>query len=211
MADDRAQARREAAQLLGVDIEHLSPADNLRVDMVSSLRLVIDAEQAAVLSGNQADLGKLNVAVASLIALLPGQKLAEPVPVDGGPSDPRQIMLRTYMEMRRRGALAGEGLDGAKLRIERLTAELAAKDAEIASLRAGAPDESSASSGTNATAADNVVPMPRTPSVPPKPAPPAPATGLITDSADDEPWRAFCTDVDGVPLSGRGGKYWGPV
>jgi hypothetical protein len=61
--DDRSQARREAAALLGVDIDHLSPADGLRIDMVSALRLVIDHEQATVLSGNQADLGKLNVAV----------------------------------------------------------------------------------------------------------------------------------------------------
>jgi hypothetical protein len=41
-SDDRSQARREAAILLGVDIEHLSAADSLRVDMVSALRLVID-------------------------------------------------------------------------------------------------------------------------------------------------------------------------
>ena len=31
-SDDRSQARREAAILLGVDIEHLSAADSLRVD-----------------------------------------------------------------------------------------------------------------------------------------------------------------------------------
>jgi hypothetical protein len=76
--DDRSQARREAATLLGVDIDRLSPADGLRVDMVSALRLVIDAEQASVLSGSSADLGKLNVAVQSLIALLPGRELPEP-------------------------------------------------------------------------------------------------------------------------------------
>jgi hypothetical protein len=38
--NDLAQARREAATLLGIDIEHLSAADSLRVDMVSALRLV---------------------------------------------------------------------------------------------------------------------------------------------------------------------------
>src|SRR6202047_5109943 len=76
--DDRFQARSEAAALLGVDINNLSPADGLRIDMVSALRLVIDHEQATVLSGNQADLGKLNVAVQSLIALLPGRELPAP-------------------------------------------------------------------------------------------------------------------------------------
>jgi hypothetical protein len=76
--DDRSQARHEAAALLGVDIDHLSAADSLRIDMVSALRLVIDHEQASVLSGGSADLGKLNVAVQSLIALLPGRELPEP-------------------------------------------------------------------------------------------------------------------------------------
>jgi len=100
MADDRAQARREAATLLGVDIEHLSAADGLRVDMISALRLVIDSEQATVLAGGSADLGKLNVAVQSLIALLPGRELPEPA---SSRPDPRQIMLETYKRMRERG------------------------------------------------------------------------------------------------------------
>jgi hypothetical protein len=73
MADDRAQARQEAAILLGIDVENLSAADGLRVDMVSALRLCIDHEQANVLSGGSADLAKLNIAVQSLIALLPGK------------------------------------------------------------------------------------------------------------------------------------------
>ena len=78
--DDRTQARREAATLLGVDIDHLSAADGLRVDMVSALRLVIDSEQASpFFSGGSADLGKLNVAVQSLIALLPAISASGPI------------------------------------------------------------------------------------------------------------------------------------
>jgi hypothetical protein len=191
MADDRAQARREAAQLLGVDIEHLSPADNLRVDMVSSLRLVIDAEQAAVLSGNQADLGKLNVAVASLIALLPGQKLAEPAPAEGGPSDPRRIMWENYVAARRRGALAGEGLDGAKLTIERLKARIAELEAALA-VPGGSSGANAPVGGGNPP--DNVVPMPRTlspPSAPPKPAPAEDILQAGYSTGPAEPWRAF--------------------
>jgi hypothetical protein len=190
MADDRTQARLEAAALLGVDIERLSAADNLRVDMVSSLRLVIDAEQAAVLSGNQADLGKLNVAVASLIALLPGQKLAEPKPADGGPSDPRQIMLRTYMEMRRRGEAADptSTFEGRMAEIERLQAELASKDARIAELEA--------TLAGSVPLPPNVVPMRHATSEPSArppatPQPPAPATGGLLTDAVDEPWRPF--------------------
>jgi hypothetical protein len=196
MADDRAAAHREAATLLGVDIDHLSPADGLRIDMISALRLVIDSEQAAVLSGNQADLGKLNVAVQSLIALLPGQKLAEPAPVEGGPSDPRRIMWENYVAARRRGALAGEGLDGARLRIERLQAELASKDARIAKLEA--------SLAGSVPLPPNVVPLPRPPtertsgrsevSPSPPPAPPKPAEPMIDlragySTGPAEPWR----------------------
>jgi hypothetical protein len=103
--DDRSQARREAAALLGLDAEHLSPADDLRVDMVSALRLVIDSEQASVLDGGSADLAKLNIAVQSLIALLPGKEL----PKSGPREDPRQKMLEIYMEMRRRGEVPDEG------------------------------------------------------------------------------------------------------
>jgi hypothetical protein len=109
--DDRAQARREAAALLGVDIERLSPADNLRVDMVSALRLVIDSEQASVLDGGSADLGKLNVAMQSLIALLPGRELPEPA---SNREDPREAMWATYKQMRDRGAQFGIGYDGLK-------------------------------------------------------------------------------------------------
>src|SRR3984893_4946952 len=98
--DDRSQARREAAELLGVDIDHMSPADGLRVDMVSALRLVIDHEQSCVLSGGSADLGKLNVAVQSLIALLPGRELPKP---ESSREDPRQVMWEIYSEMRARG------------------------------------------------------------------------------------------------------------
>ena len=38
----------------------------------------IDHEQASILDGGSADLGKLNVAVQSLIALLPGRELPAP-------------------------------------------------------------------------------------------------------------------------------------
>ena len=105
-SDDRSQARSEAAALLGIDIANPSPADSLRIDMVSSLRLVIDHEQASVLSGSSADLGKLNIAVQSLIALLPGREL--PSPSDNHP-DPRQVMFKIYMEMRSRGEVPPEG------------------------------------------------------------------------------------------------------
>src|SRR6202047_105388 len=105
--DDRFQARSEAAALLGVDINNLSPADGLRIDMVSALRLVIDHEQASVLSGGSADLGKLNVAVQSLIALLPGRELPAP---ESQREDPREVMWQLYKTMRERGEIGLKAL-----------------------------------------------------------------------------------------------------
>jgi hypothetical protein len=124
-SDDRSQARSEAAALLGVDIDHLSPADSLRVDMISSLRLVIDSEQASVLSGGAADLGKLNVAVQSLIALLPGRELPAPAEQHG---DPRVEMLRIYMQMRERGeiGLTADRVAELEAESERLRGQLVA-------------------------------------------------------------------------------------
>jgi hypothetical protein len=163
MADDRAQARREAATLLGVDIEHLSAADGLRVDMISALRLVIDSEQASILSGGSADLGKLNVAVQSLIALLPSQKLPETSPVEGGPDDWRTIVWENYLEARRKGESADpmSTFEGRGREIEKLRAR-------VAELEASAPEcPNSVPSGepiNAATARDhavggNVVPL----------------------------------------------------
>jgi hypothetical protein len=70
-SNDLARARAEAAALLRLDPEHLSPADVLRCDIVASLRLVIDSAHADVLDGTQTDLGKLLVAVETLTKLLP--------------------------------------------------------------------------------------------------------------------------------------------
>jgi hypothetical protein len=209
--DDRAQARREAAQLLGVDVEHLSPADNLRVDMVSSLRLVVDAEQANILSGNSADVARLNVAVASLIALLPGKALPEPKPADGGPSDPRVHMWNTYLEARRRGeiAKAESTYEGALREVERLRAELAA----LKAAGVPAPGESTAP-----PLPDNVVKLstrvdnPSPPAAPPKPAP-QPQAAPTYDYNTDQSWRSHVLpDGTIIPTPfGGGSKYWGPV
>jgi hypothetical protein len=195
-SDDRTQARREAATLLGVDIDHLSAADGLRVDMVSALRLVIDSEQASILSGGSADLGKLNVAVQSLIALLPNRELPESA---ASRADPRQIMWATYLGMRKRGELFDgcSTYEGMKAEVERLRAEIAALKAGVP-----APDESGASSGANAPVGANVVPLSRPPSPPAAPA--ADVVDLRASRANgaggsagfrvgpaDEPWRRY--------------------
>jgi hypothetical protein len=190
MADDRAQARREAATLLGVDIDHLSAADGLRVDMISALRLVIDSEQATVLAGGSADLGKLNVAVQSLIALLPGREL--PAPASSRP-DPREAMWKIYSEMRARGAQFGLGYDGLKLKVEALEAELARKDAQIAELQAAS------ATAPSPQPPDNVVRLSRGSSPTPTAEDKrralaianAPVPESIRDTRPKEAWRDF--------------------
>jgi hypothetical protein len=206
--DDRTQARREAATLLGVDIEHLSAADGLRIDMIAALRLVIDSEQASILSGGQADLGKLNVAVQSLIALLPNRELPEPAPVDGGPNDPRVHMWNTYKQMRDRGADVGQGYDGALKRIATL-------EAEIAALKAGAPAPDLVAPETSGARAqpllpDNVVPMPR-PSSAPAAGPTvtnvtvaAPPSAPAYDYNANQDWKSYVNPDGSIRSTPRG-------
>jgi hypothetical protein len=221
-SDDRSQARREAAILLGVDINHLSAADGLRVDMISALRLVIDYEQAAVLDGGGADLGKLNVAVASLIALLPNREL----PSQERREDPRAALLALILQQRERAGVPDEGTTRAT--INALTAEnaqLKARLGDAPTLVELDPDPPR----SNVVPDIDVVPpceiADRDPGQRPGPddrkppvvieATPAPAAdadaldlraGFSTDNSDQS-WRNFATDVDGVPLSGRGRRY----
>jgi hypothetical protein len=187
-SDDRSQARREACELLGVDLDRLSVADALRVDMISALRLVIDHEQATVLDGGSADLGKLNVAVASLIALLPNRELPKPAverdPND--PSDPREQLWQAYMTARRNGGISDQGA---------LVDEIAVLKAENERLRAAAVP---AAPSPPVALPPNVAVLPRPA---PKNAPAATAPAADMDAVDlrqgyssdnsDQSWRDF--------------------
>jgi hypothetical protein len=179
-SDDLQRSRHEAALLLRLDPQNLSPSDALRCDLVATLRLSIDSAQADALEGRAADLGRLIVATESLVKLLPSEP---PQPLSRGPG-PREIMLETYKAMRARGAAFGQGYDGLKLENERLRAR-------VAELEAGAPapDESAPT-----PLPDNVVPLAR----PPAAAAPAPAARpFVNGTSDlvaryavpDEPWR----------------------
>jgi hypothetical protein len=214
---DLLKARRESAALLGLgDVERLSPADTLRCDLISTLRLAIDGEQATVLDGGAADLAKLITATENLIRLLPNRELPEPAPAEGGPNDPRTIMWENYKRQRDRGALHGEGYDGLVLKVKAL-------EAEIERLKAGttAPDEPAVLTGTNVPTnvpdGSNVVPLSRPPAAratpqPPTPAPPPPAAAPAYDYNARSDWKDWVNEDGSIrttPLSG--GKYWGPV
>jgi hypothetical protein len=207
---DLLKARRESAALLGLgDVERLSPADTLRCDLISTLRLAIDGERATVLDGGSADLAKLITATENLIRLLPGKALPEP---DGGPNDPRQIMFETYMGMRKRGELFDpcSTYEGMKAEVERLKAK-------VAELETGAPDGSTATPPAPAVSGGNVVKLHdnpgrghAAPAAPPKPAPPAAASAPRTvdvnalPPAEPEPWRAFVNGDGSIRSQPRG-------
>jgi hypothetical protein len=75
--DDIAKRRAEAAALLNLDADNMSPADVLRVDLVSTLRSVIDDEQAKSAASSSADLARLITAVDALAKMLPARTLEE--------------------------------------------------------------------------------------------------------------------------------------
>jgi hypothetical protein len=210
-SDSLLRSRQEAALLLRLDPQNLSASDALRCDLIATLRLSIDSAQADALEGRAADLGRLIVATESLVKLLP----SEPPKPASTRDDPREYMLKTYLEMRRRGALHGEGLDGLKLTVERLKAENEQLKAQLAeALGAPAPG---ASGGANApggganTPPGNVVPMrpssaapaSAAPAAPPKPAPPPVAAPQCwDDTPGGQAWHAW------IDAGGPGFDRW---
>lgn len=193
-----AKARSETAELFGFDPNNLTAEQSMRVDVVCALRIGIDDMQGKIVRGESVDVTKLLSASEALAKLLPASVLAEPPPEPESPDeDPREIMWRTYKEMRHRGALVGEGLDGAKLTIERLKAENTALKAQLAG---AAPDVAVPAPAAPAPAGGNVVPLPR-PSSPPPPAPAAPQSWDETDGG--RAWHAW------VDAGGPGFDRWG--
>jgi hypothetical protein len=182
------KARIETAKLLGYgdDLEQLTAEQSTRLDIACALRIALDDQAAKVLRGESADVAKLLSASEALSKLLPATVLASPPPASNSPG-PREIMLETYKTMRARGAAFGEGLDGAKLTIERLKAELAAKDAEIAALQAGE------------------VNSPRG-EIPPVPAVPAPAGNVVSLARPASPPPAQAVDLRATRSNGAGGS-----
>lgn len=221
-SDDLQRSRHEAALLLRLDPQNLSPSDALRCDLVATLRLSIDSAQADALEGRAADLGRLIVATESLVKLLPSEP---PQPASRG-ADPRQIMWETYSGMRARAAAVFEGYDGKVAQVAALQGEVEQLKGEIEQLKAQLagsvslpgnvvklrdnPGRSSAAASSS-TAANSAVAAPP----PPPAAASAPVLGelvMVVDPSPNEEWKNY-VEPDGsiraTPFSG--GKYWGPV
>jgi hypothetical protein len=168
MPDDLAKSRAEAAALLGLDVARpLCPADSLRIDLVSTLRLVIDAAGESVLEGRGADITRLVGAVEQLTKLLP--KAATEAPSHR--EDPRKALLKIIMTMRERDADAFEGYDGKVKQVEALQAEVEQLRAQLAGKTSEHSDVPTMVERVPAPVGGNVVPLPR-PNPPAAPAAP---------------------------------------
>jgi hypothetical protein len=138
------KARSEVAGMLRLDLNALSGEDAIRLDVGTSLRVLMDNQSGRLLRGESLDARELLAASEALSRILP--PLREPPPVDN--VDPREVMWQTYLGMRKRGELFDptSTFEGALREVERLRAELAALKAAGAT----APDEPGASIGANA-------------------------------------------------------------
>jgi hypothetical protein len=212
-----ARTRAEVVGLFGWDADSLAPSQTLRVDCATALRLALDDLQGKLIRGESIDTAKMLSASEALSRLLPPAVLA--APPSEPRSDPREALLELILQMRERDGIPDQGFD------ER-DAEIAALKAEIAGLvvphtrAAITPSEGDVTPpGEIADRDPGMRPGPddRRPVTIEGKATPAPAAddGVDLragfDDGQPEPWRAFATDVDGFPLSGRGRKYWGPV
>jgi len=74
---DIALARREAAQLLGLDPDRLTASDRLKCELVAALRAAVDDELMNVTSARSVDLAKLITAVETLTRFLQDAKPKE--------------------------------------------------------------------------------------------------------------------------------------
>jgi hypothetical protein len=191
----------------------------LRLDCAVALRLALDDLQGRVVRGESVDMTRMLTASEALSRLLPPAVLASP-PAANSP-DPREIMLRTYRQMRERGAQFGLGYDGLKLTVERLTAEIASKDARITELEATLAGSVPLPPNAVKLSLRNDNPgRPAAPAAPPKPAPAPPAAAsapvlgdlVMVDPSPDEEWKSYVEptgEIRSTPFGG--GKYWGPV
>jgi len=133
--NDLERARRESAEMLGLNPDSLTPADRLRCELIAALRAAVDDELAKTVDARSADLAKLIVAVEALTRFLAEAKPDNPHRPDDEDGDPHENLMRIIdnwiaaeeAERAERG-LSGlmPDLSSAQARIDELEAELAA-------------------------------------------------------------------------------------
>jgi hypothetical protein len=224
-SDDLLRSRQEAAILLRLDPENLSPSDALRCDLIATLRLSIDAAQSDALEGRAADLGRLIVATESLVKLLPSDP---PKPAANHDADPRQVMWEIYKTMRERGELGLKALPEGQDRIAELEAENERLKAQLAGGLAPALLDEPTLVAITPSEADITppsewrgVPPMRGPDDPKPPVtieakavrkPPAAPAAPQYDYNVEQGWRDYVLpDGTITPTPMSRGRWWGPV
>jgi hypothetical protein len=146
--DDLERARAESAELLGLNPDKLTPAQTLKCDLVSALRLVIDDELVRATRGSGADLSKLIVAVDHLTTFM---KDARPAEVDPDPFegvDPhkhleelvtRYFAAKEATEAEEAAERRAKGLPDPVTDLETAQARVAQLEDEVAHLRGTKP------------------------------------------------------------------------
>jgi hypothetical protein len=173
---DAERAAVEASLLLdlGRDLSRLSPAERLKVDLVSTLRLVLDNAGEVALEGGSTDIGKLVVAVEHLTRLLPAAR--EPTRSKCDEHERREAAIAPLVKLFRQ--------------LQEEVATLAAENAALKRSAAPPPSDTDVPTVVERVPvpAGNVVPLAR----PPASAAPAPAspTGIVCDD-EPEPWRGY--------------------
>jgi hypothetical protein len=182
--------RRETAGMLGYALDNLSPAQELRLNVVSVLRLEVDALQGRSIAGESFDLGRLLEAAERLEKLLP---TPEPARSRDPGEDAREQLRRLIMkhvEVHRQDEIR---------EIDLLRRENQELREEIMALR-GAPPP---------LLEPKALPPPaETP--PPKPF----VNGIQPHEVErtfsgTEPWRPYVTGHGGVPNDLYWGGAWG--
>jgi hypothetical protein len=210
-----AKARAEIIALFGWNGAALSPEQTLRADCATALRLGLDALQGSLIRGESVDMAKMLTASEALSRVLPSAVLS--APPEERREDPRAALLALIMQQRERDGVPPEGT---------FRATINAQAAEIAQLRARLGDapptlvelDPDPARSNVVPDIDVVPPSERAECDPgPRPGPDDRSPVVVDVDAVDirggfdndrpEPWRAFATDVDGFPLSGRGRRY----
>jgi hypothetical protein len=193
MSDDPAHdyeiLRVSTAQMLGLDLANLSPAEGLRLDLTVLLRLQLDALQGLALAGQDIDLSRLQSCYVMLSKLLPQAVEAPPeAREDHSARDKVRRLIEGYVTAREHEE--NERVASLEAEIAELQTRLSEKDAVIAAL------------GGATVAATSPTP----PASPPPPAPPqqtSPQPPLQSSSAP------YVRCDGGVVEGGR--KWWGPI
>jgi hypothetical protein len=184
------KARGEVASMLGfTDLDNLSAEQSTRLDIGTSLRVLLDHQSGRLLRGESLDARELLMASDALAKILPPAALAAP-PDEANAPDPRQIMFDNYMGMRRRAvpAISEHGIlvDSLRASLIGLAEEIEqAKDAALSDVPALVET-------VPAPAPSNVVPLQPKPSSAASAAPAPVPQPLLR--GPDEPWRAFYGD-----------------